>query len=154
MAKFKAEENELSFEELQVMNYVNSVGMLNKDKKLTQEDRAHRSTGHTKVSQAEERLQLKVDYEIDLHGLTVDEARFAILEAISICQSSQYRTLRLIQGGGGPVTGLLKRMVSSELKSQILDLVRDKNNYGSTILKINLDKSLSMASRLKATWRK
>jgi DNA-nicking Smr family endonuclease len=79
----------------------------------------HRAGVQTSVLKKLRRGQYRVQAEIDLHGLTVAEAKQALREFLATALDRQYRCVRIIHGKGlrsgnrGPV---LKGVVSSVLR--------------------------------------
>lgn len=52
-----------------------------------------------------------IDSRIDLHGMTQDRARFALLDFLQMAQMADYRIVLVITGKGNEGTGVLKRRV-------------------------------------------
>lgn len=79
----------------------------------------HRAGVHASVLRKLRRGQYRVQAEIDLHGLTVTEAKQALREFLAEALDRQFRCVRIIHGKGlrsghrGPV---LKGLVSSVLR--------------------------------------
>ena len=46
------------------------------------------------------RGQLKIEYELDLHGMTIDMARTVLAEFLTQARSSHWRCIRIIHGKG------------------------------------------------------
>ncbi len=53
----------------------------------------------------------KIDARIDLHGMTQDRARFALLDFLQMAQMSDSRIVLVITGKGNEGTGVLRRNV-------------------------------------------
>lgn len=55
--------------------------------------------------------RLQVDSRIDLHGMTQDRARFALLDFLQMAQQADDRIVLVITGKGNEGTGVLRRNV-------------------------------------------
>jgi len=53
----------------------------------------------------------KIDSRIDLHGMTQDRARFALLDFLQMAQSADHRIVLVITGKGNEGMGVLRRNV-------------------------------------------
>lgn len=82
--------------------------------------------------------------EIDLHGLTADEAAEAVERRIDDLLIADLSVLRVIHGGGNPEYGNVKhiidRKVRSEWKNRIVFYKVEPDNAGSSIMKITKPK--------------
>lgn len=80
------------------------------------------------------------DLEVDLHGLTADEAEVKLEETFAAMEKSGYSILRIIHGGGNPLYGNIKkridRKVRTEWKRKILFFKIEPDNAGSSIIQI------------------
>ena len=78
--------------------------------------------------------------EIDLHGMTADEAAEAVERRISQMSIAGLSVLRVIHGGGNPAYGNVKkiidRKVRSEWRNRVVFYRTEIENAGSSILKI------------------
>ena len=78
--------------------------------------------------------------EIDLHGMTADEAAEAVERRIDDLLIAGLKVLRVIHGGGNPEYGNVKhiidRKVRSEWKNRIVFYKVEPDNAGSSIMKI------------------
>lgn len=78
--------------------------------------------------------------EIDLHGMTSDEAAEAVERRIDDLLVAGLSILRVIHGGGNPEYGNVKhiidRKVRSEWKNRVLLYKVEPENAGSSIMKI------------------
>jgi len=78
--------------------------------------------------------------EIDLHGMTADEAAEAVERRIDDLLIAGLKVLRVIHGGGNPEYGNVKhiidRKVRSEWKNRVLLYRVEPDNAGSSIMKI------------------
>lgn len=55
--------------------------------------------------------RLSIDSRIDLHGMTQDRARFALLDFLQMSQTADHRIILVITGKGNEGTGVLRRNV-------------------------------------------
>ncbi len=82
--------------------------------------------------------------EIDLHGLTADEAAEAVERRIDDLLIADLSVLRVIHGGGNPEYGNVKhiidRKVRSEWKNRIVFYKVEPDNAGSSIMKLTKPK--------------
>ena len=78
--------------------------------------------------------------EIDLHGMTADEAAEAVERRMSQMTIAGLSVLRVIHGGGNPAYGNVKkiidRKVRSEWRNRVVFYRTEIENAGSSILKI------------------
>ena len=78
--------------------------------------------------------------EIDLHGMTADEAAEAVERRIDDLLIAGLKVLRVIHGGGNPEYGNVKRIIDrkvrSEWKNRVLLYRVEPDNAGSSIMKI------------------
>lgn len=78
--------------------------------------------------------------EIDLHGMTADEAAEAVERRMSQMSIAGLSVLRVIHGGGNPAYGNVKkiidRKVRSEWRNRVVFYRTEIENAGSSILKI------------------
>lgn len=83
------------------------------------------------------------EQEIDLHGCEGLEAVEKVDSLIHAMIPSGYRVLRIIHGGGHSSYGNVKRFVDHHIKTKLKHLVEyysiERNNAGSSILKIKSD---------------
>ena len=59
----------------------------------------------------------KIDARIDLHGMTQDRARAALLDFLELCRAADHRIVLVITGKGNMGTGILKQRVPDWLDS-------------------------------------
>lgn len=85
--------------------------------------------------------------EIDLHGLTADEAAEAVERRIDDLLIAGLSVLRVIHGGGNPEYGNVKhiidRKVRSEWKNRVIFYKVEPDNAGSSIMKIGKPRLIS-----------
>ena len=78
--------------------------------------------------------------EIDLHGMTADEAAEAVERRIDDLLIAGLKVLRVIHGGGNPEYGNVKRIIDrkvrSEWKNRVVFYKVEPDNAGSSIMKI------------------
>ena len=78
--------------------------------------------------------------EIDLHGMTSDEAAEAVERRIDDLMIAGLKILRVIHGGGNPSYGNVKRIIDrkvrSEWKNRVVFYKVEPDNAGSSIMKI------------------
>ena len=78
--------------------------------------------------------------EIDLHGLTSEEAAEAVERRIDDLLIAGLSVLRVIHGGGNPEYGNVKRIIDrkvrSEWKNRVIFYKVEPDNAGSSIMKI------------------
>ncbi|MCQ2060499.1 MAG: Smr/MutS family protein [Fibrobacter sp.] len=78
--------------------------------------------------------------EIDLHGMTADEAAEAVERRIDDLIIAGLSVLRIIHGGGNPSYGNVKKIIDRKVRSEWSNKVvyyrTEPDNAGSSILKI------------------
>lgn len=93
---------------------------------------------HKKQNSNKHLPDVEVDWKIDLHGDTIEEAEFHIYEAFDLCIKSNYTRLRIIHGGSvdriAPIQRRLLSLLNGELKVHIKNWKYDENNTGSTVI--------------------
>ena len=76
--------------------------------------------------------------EIDLHGMTADEAAEAVERRIDDLTIAGLKVLRVIHGGGNPSYGNVKRIIDRKVRSEWSNRIRlykvEPDNAGSSIL--------------------
>ena len=132
-------------EELFQLEWVKNHHMEDKDKALEAERAAEapvkaKSLGGRKVRNPASWDTPLPEDEIDLHGMTADEAAEAVERRMSQMSIAGLSVLRVIHGGGNPAYGNVKkiidRKVRSEWRNRVLFYRTEIENAGSSILKI------------------
>ena len=132
-------------EELFQLEWVKNHHMEDKDKALEAEKAAEapvkaKSLGGRKVRNPASWDTPLPEDEIDLHGMTADEAAEAVERRMSQMSIAGLSVLRVIHGGGTPAYGNVKkiidRKVRSEWRNRVLFYRTEIENAGSSILKI------------------
>ena len=76
--------------------------------------------------------------EIDLHGMTADEAAEAVERRIDDLNIAGLKVLRVIHGGGNPSYGNVKRIIDRKVRSEWSNRIRlykvEPDNAGSSIM--------------------
>ena len=76
--------------------------------------------------------------EIDLHGMTADEAAEAVERRIDDLNIAGLKVLRVIHGGGNPSYGNVKRIIDRKVRSVWSNRIRlykvEPDNAGSSIM--------------------
>ena len=132
-------------EELFQLEWIKNHHMEDKDKALEAEKAAEtptktkNSNGRKVRNPASWGTPLPED-EIDLHGMTADEAAEAVERRMSQMSIAGLSVLRVIHGGGNPAYGNVKkiidRKVRSEWRNRVVFYRTEIENAGSSILKI------------------
>ena len=134
-------------EELFQLEWIKSHHMEDKDKALDADASAGSATetsrrhfkGRKVRNPASWGTPLPED-EIDLHGMTADEAAEAVERRMSQMSIAGLSVLRVIHGGGNPAYGNVKkiidRKVRSEWRNRVVFYRTEIENAGSSILKI------------------
>ena len=130
------EEEYLNSEEF-LRDYIAQNGIPNKDDYLPKEQTKHMKK--ERVHKTQKRLlDVHVDEELDLHGMTVDEAIANLEITIENMEYGGQRSLRIIHGGGagqyGPVKKYIDRQLNGPLKSKISSIRKEGHNSGATII--------------------
>jgi DNA-nicking Smr family endonuclease len=80
------------------------------------------------------------DEEVDLHGLTVDEAIAEIDIRLDAMKSVGYRCLRVVHGGGNPGYGPIKKTLDRQFrgpwKHRVRQILVEPGNSGSSLVVI------------------
>ena len=78
------------------------------------------------------------DDEIDLHGMTSDEAAEAVERRIDDLMIAGLKVLRVIHGGGNPSYGNVKRIIDRKVRSEWSNRIElykvEPDNAGSSIM--------------------
>ncbi|WP_255369203.1 Smr/MutS family protein [Fibrobacter sp. UWT2] len=76
--------------------------------------------------------------EIDLHGMTSDEAAEAVERRIDDLMIAGLKILRVIHGGGNPSYGNVKRIIDRKVRSEWSNRIQlykvEPDNAGSSIM--------------------
>ena len=85
------------------------------------------------------RLPIQVDEEIDLHGMTIDEALAQVEMALARWSRSQDACIRLIHGASsgdrGSIKGALRRQLETTWKGRIRGFKPEPGNPGATLVR-------------------
>ncbi|MCF0223379.1 MAG: Smr/MutS family protein [Fibrobacter sp.] len=85
--------------------------------------------------------------EIDLHGMTADEAAHAVERRIDDLLIAGLSVLRVIHGGGNPSYGNVKRIIDRKVRTEWSNRITlykvEPDNAGSSIMKITKPKPTS-----------
>ncbi len=83
--------------------------------------------------------------EIDLHGMTSDEAAQAVERRIDDLLIAGLSVLRVIHGGGNPEYGNVKRIIDRKVRSEWSNRITlykvEPDNAGSSIMRVSSAKS-------------
>lgn len=83
-------------------------------------------------------VEIKADFELDLHEMTVDEAIANLEITFEDMKYSGLKILRIIHGGGfgqyGPVKKYVDRHLSGPLRSKISQTRKEGHNSGTTLV--------------------
>ena len=130
-------------EELFQLEWVKNHHMEDKDKALEAERAAEapvkaKNLGGRKVRNPASWDTPLPEDEIDLHGMTADEAAEAVERRMSQMTIAGLSVLRVIHGGGNPAYGNVKkiidRKVRSEWRNRVVFYRTEIENAGSSIL--------------------
>ena len=91
------------------------------------------------------------DDEIDLHGMTADEAAEAVERRIDDLNIAGLKVLRVIHGGGNPSYGNVKRIIDRKVRSVWSNRIRlykvEPDNAGSSIMVLGKPAKSDLPSR-------
>ena len=89
--------------------------------------------------------------EIDLHGMTADEAAEAVERRIDDLNIAGLKVLRVIHGGGNPSYGNVKRIIDRKVRSVWSNRIRlykvEPDNAGSSIMVLGKPAKSDLPSR-------
>ena len=87
--------------------------------------------------------------EIDLHGMTSDEAAEAVERRIDDLMIAGLKVLRVIHGGGNPSYGNVKRIIDRKVRSEWSNRIElykiEPDNAGSSIMILGKKRSLAVS---------
>ena len=134
----------LNQEEEFQLQWINSHHMEDKDKEMQQQAEAAavhpaRSPRGRKMRRSPSAWELPVpEDEIDLHGMTSDEAAEAVERRIDDLMIAGLKILRVIHGGGNPSYGNVKRIIDRKVRSEWSNRIQlykvEPDNAGSSIM--------------------
>ena len=134
----------LNQEEEFQLQWINSHHMEDKDKEMQQQAEAAtvhpaRSPRGRKMRRNPSAWELPVpEDEIDLHGMTSDEAAEAVERRIDDLMIAGLKILRVIHGGGNPSYGNVKRIIDRKVRSEWSNRIQlykvEPDNAGSSIM--------------------
>ena len=134
----------LNQEEEFQLQLINSHHMEDKDKEMQQQAEAAtvhpaRSPRGRKMRRNPSAWELPVpEDEIDLHGMTSDEAAEAVERRIDDLMIAGLKILRVIHGGGNPSYGNVKRIIDRKVRSEWSNRIQlykvEPDNAGSSIM--------------------
>ncbi|MGL1901267.1 MAG: Smr/MutS family protein [Fibrobacterales bacterium] len=117
------------------IDHLNRFGVPNKDSESPPPP-VHRPKKRVK-SRKTSIIEINVDSEIDLHGLTLEEAKATIELEIDCLTKSGRDKLRIIHGGNMkrrvPMRRTVEQLLQGPLKKHILKTFREHYNFGSII---------------------
>ncbi|MGL1935915.1 MAG: Smr/MutS family protein [Fibrobacterales bacterium] len=117
------------------LEHLNRFGVHNKDSESPTQP-IHRSKKRIKTHK-KNIIETTVDSEIDLHGLTLEEAKATIELEIECLIKSGRDKLRIIHGGNMkrrvPMRRTVEQLLQGPLKKHVLKTYRDHYNFGSII---------------------
>ncbi len=117
------------------LDYLNRFGVHNKDSESTPPP-VYGKKKKTKTRKSSV-TETSVDSEIDLHGLSLEEAKAEIEFEINCLLKSGRDKLRIIHGGNMkrrvPMRRTVELLLQGPLKKHILRTFRDHYNFGSII---------------------
>ena len=137
----------LNAEEEFQMQWIMNHHMEDKDEQMRKEaeaaaaERPAHGTRGRKMRRSPSAWELPMpEDEIDLHGMTADEAAEAVERRIDDLLIAGLKVLRVIHGGGNPEYGNVKRIIDrkvrSEWKNRVVFYKVEPDNAGSSIMKI------------------
>ncbi|WP_298768010.1 Smr/MutS family protein [uncultured Fibrobacter sp.] len=136
----------LNEEEQFQMEWIRNHRMENKDDQMRieaeKEAAAHprpRNPRGRKMRRSPAAWELPIpEDEIDLHGMTSDEAAEAVERRIDDLMIAGLKILRVIHGGGNPSYGNVKRIIDRKVRSEWSNRVKlykvEPDNAGSSIM--------------------
>ena len=135
----------LNQEEEFQLEWIKNHHMEDKDKELQKQAeenaavRTARSTRGRKMRRSPSAWELPVpEDEIDLHGMTSDEAAEAVERRIDDLMIAGLKILRVIHGGGNPSYGNVKRIIDRKVRSEWSNRIQlykvEPDNAGSSIM--------------------
>lgn len=112
-----------------------------KQEQLTSSNKSVRSPRGKKMRRNPNSWELPIpEDEIDLHGMTSDEAAAAVERRIDDLMVASLKVLRVIHGGGNPNYGNVKRIIDRKVRSEWSNRIQlyktEPDNAGSSILVI------------------
>ena len=121
------------------LEHLDRYGIIRKDTSPSQDKHQHKKRKVTKRTSSV--IETPVDSELDLHGLTLNEARAAVELEIECLRKARLKTLRIIHGGNlnkkVPMRKEIERLIRGPLKKLIRNSYRDHYNFGSIIIVLN-----------------
>ena len=100
----------------------------------------HLSSKHKRKNQKKYYFEELVDYEVDLHGFTLEEIEFELMNAFEICERSGYNKFRIIHGGTlqrmVPIKKEINRLLKTKFKRRFTRRYYEPHNQGATIILI------------------
>ena len=135
----------LNQEEEFQLEWIKNHHMEDKDKELQKQAEesaavhAARSPRGRKMRRNPSAWELPVpEDEIDLHGMTSDEAAEAVERRIDDLMIAGLKVLRVIHGGGNPSYGNVKRIIDRKVRSEWSNRIQlykvEPDNAGSSIM--------------------
>ena len=135
----------LNQEEEFQLEWIKNHHIEDKDKELQKQAEenaavhAARSTRGRKMRRNPSAWELPVpEDEIDLHGMTSDEAAEAVERRIDDLMIAGLKVLRVIHGGGNPSYGNVKRIIDRKVRSEWSNRIQlykvEPDNAGSSIM--------------------
>lgn len=116
------------------MAHLQKFGVIDKDQIAEQNHIPRKS----KPKEIKKLYETPVDWEIDLHGLTIAEAEATILEIFEMARKARMNRIRIIHGGRlghyGPVANHIQRMLKSQLRYFIQRFELDGLNDGALLI--------------------
>ena len=135
----------LNQEEEFQLQWIKNHHMEDKDKEMQKAAEAEaaarpaRSPRGRKMRRSPSAWELPVpEDEIDLHGMTSDEAAEAVERRIDDLMIAGLKVLRVIHGGGNPSYGNVKRIIDRKVRSEWSNRIQlykvEPDNAGSSIM--------------------
>lgn len=118
-------------------DYIQQNGVPNKDK-YREDDKKPYPKKKPPERRGSGPIEIRVDRELDLHEMTVDEAIANLEITLEEMNFTHSKILRIIHGGGfgkyGPVKKYIDRHLNGPLRSKISSKRKEGHNSGATII--------------------
>jgi len=83
----------------------------------------------------------KADSEIDLHGLTVEEALCKVALELELAKKNKWKRIRIVHGIGAKSGGIIRKILEQKFRSEwsalITEYCFERNNRGSSLAVIS-----------------
>ena len=127
----------LNQEEEFQLQWINNHHMEDKDAQMQKEAESAAAARPSRAPRGRKMRRNPRD-EIDLHGMTSDEAAEAVERRIDDLMIAGLKVLRVIHGGGNPSYGNVKRIIDRKVRSEWSNRIQlykvEPDNAGSSIM--------------------